>query len=94
MLLLKKKKYAALIVEKTPTQEFIYKTELKGLDIVRRDWCQLARSIGEFVVSVILSGQSRDDVLDKIHNRLRDLGDEMRTGKIDIEQYEINRVNY
>lgn len=46
MLLLKKKKYAALIVEKTPTQEFVYKTELKGLDIVRRDWCQLARSIG------------------------------------------------
>ncbi|CAF0895230.1 unnamed protein product [Rotaria sordida] len=91
MLLLKKKKYAALIVEKTPTQEFIYKTELKGLDIVRRDWCQLARSIGEFVVSVILSGQSCDDVLDKIHNRLRDLGDEMRAGKIDIEEYEINR---
>ncbi len=45
------------------------------------------------VVSVILSGQSRDDVLDTIHNRLRDLGDEMRAGKIDIEQYEINRVN-
>jgi DNA polymerase alpha subunit A len=47
MLLLKKKKYAALIVEKTPAQEFVYKTELKGLDIVRRDWCQLARSTGE-----------------------------------------------
>ena len=46
MLLLKKKKYAASVVEKTPTQEFTYKTELKGLDIVRRDWCQLARSIG------------------------------------------------
>ncbi|CAM4970193.1 unnamed protein product [Rotaria socialis] len=91
MLLLKKKKYAALIVEKTPTQEFIYKTELKGLDIVRRDWCQLARSTGQFVVSVILSGQSRDDVLDKIHNRLRDLGDEMRNGKITMEEYEINR---
>ncbi|CAF0773863.1 unnamed protein product [Adineta ricciae] len=91
MLLLKKKKYAALIVEKSPTQEFTYKTELKGLDIVRRDWCQLARSTGEFVVSVILSGQSRDDVLDTIHNRLRDLGDEMRAGKIDIAEYEINR---
>ncbi|CAF3590618.1 unnamed protein product [Adineta steineri] len=91
MLLLKKKKYAALIVEKTPTQEFSYKTELKGLDIVRRDWCQLARSTGGFVVSVILSGQSRDDVLDTIHNRLRDLGDEMRAGKIDIAEYEINR---
>jgi DNA polymerase alpha subunit A len=92
MLLLKKKKYAALIVEKTLTQGFTYKTELKGLDIVRRDWCQLARSTGEFVVSIILSGQSRDDVLETIHNRLRDLGDEMRAGKIDIGEYEINRV--
>lgn len=47
MLLLKKKKYAAKIVERTPTQEFVTKTELKGLDIVRRDWCQLARETGE-----------------------------------------------
>jgi DNA polymerase alpha subunit A len=47
MLLLKKKKYAALIVEKSATEGFSYKTELKGLDIVRRDWCQLARSTGE-----------------------------------------------
>ena len=46
MLLLKKKKYAAAIIEKGPNQEFVIKTELKGLDIVRRDWCQLARSIG------------------------------------------------
>ena len=45
------------------------------------------------VVTVILSGKSRDDVLDEIHNKLRDLGEEMRAGKIDIEQYEINRVN-
>jgi hypothetical protein len=45
------------------------------------------------VVTIILSGQSRDDVLDIIHNRLRELGDAMRAGKIDIEQYEINRVN-
>lgn len=47
MLLLKKKKYAAKIIEKTPTQEFVERTELKGLDIVRRDWCLLARKIGE-----------------------------------------------
>ncbi len=47
ILLLKKKKYVALIVERNSNQEFTYKTELKGLDIVRRDWCQLARSIRE-----------------------------------------------
>jgi hypothetical protein len=33
----KRKKYAALIVEKTSTQEFTYKTEVKGLDIIRCD---------------------------------------------------------
>jgi len=47
-----------------------------------------------FIVSVILSGQSRDDLLDTIHNQLEDLSDEMRIGKIDIEQYEINLVNF
>jgi hypothetical protein len=38
-----------------------------------------------FVVSVILSDQSCDDVLDTIDNRLRDFGNEMHA-----EQYEIN----
>jgi DNA polymerase alpha subunit A len=42
LLLLKKKKYAALTVSKTKTGEFVYKAELKGLDIVRRDWSRIA----------------------------------------------------
>lgn len=45
LLLLKKKKYAGLAVDlndekkKTP--------ELKGLDIVRRDWSDMAKKVGE-----------------------------------------------
>lgn len=46
MLLLKKKKYAALTVQKTG-DTVTYKEELKGLDIVRRDWCLLAKQAGE-----------------------------------------------
>ena len=46
LLLLKKKKYAALVInlqnEKEATQE------MKGLDIVRRDWSELAKDIGEY----------------------------------------------
>ncbi len=46
MLLLKKKKYAALTVtrvgDKTVTAQ-----ELKGLDLVRRDWCELAKEAGK-----------------------------------------------
>ena len=43
MLLLKKKKYAALSVTKRPDGSYCTTQELKGLDIVRRDWCDLAK---------------------------------------------------
>ena len=46
MLLLKKKKYAALtVVEKNGKLET--STETKGLDMVRRDWCGLSRDVSE-----------------------------------------------
>lgn len=47
LLLLKKKKYAALVVEPTADGHYITKQELKGLDIVRRDWCDLAKETGK-----------------------------------------------
>lgn len=47
MLLLKKKKYAAVTVSKLPDGEFIEKKEMKGLDMVRRDWSQLSAEIGK-----------------------------------------------
>ena len=49
LLLLKKKKYAALTVEPTGDGKYITKQELKGLDIVRRDWCDLAKETGKWV---------------------------------------------
>ena len=47
MLLLKKKKYAALNVTKNPDGTYSTSQELKGLDIVRRDWCDLAKQAGK-----------------------------------------------
>ena len=44
MLLLNKKKYAALTVTKGPDGEHVSK-ETKGLDLVRRDWCDLSRDV-------------------------------------------------
>lgn len=49
LLLLKKKKYAALTVEPTGDGKYVTKQELKGLDIVRRDWCDLAKETGKWV---------------------------------------------
>lgn len=47
MLLLKKKKYAALSIQKTADGKYSTSQELKGLDIVRRDWCDLAKEAGK-----------------------------------------------
>lgn len=46
MLLLKKKKYAAVSISKQPSGEFVTKEEIKGLDVVRRDWSQLSQEAG------------------------------------------------
>jgi DNA polymerase alpha subunit A len=46
MLLLKKKKYAAVMVKDKPDGSYVLETETKGLDLVRRDWCQLSKDIG------------------------------------------------
>jgi DNA polymerase alpha subunit A len=57
MLLLKKKKYAAVVLENYGTPNQTEKTELKGLDMVRRDWCPLSKRVGNFVLKEILSGK-------------------------------------
>lgn len=47
MLLLKKKKYAALAVTETADGTLAINRETKGLDLVRRDWCGLSHDISE-----------------------------------------------
>lgn len=54
LLLLKKKKYAAVTVSQVirdNKKEMITQQEVKGLDIVRRDWSQLAIKAGRWVLS-------------------------------------------
>jgi DNA polymerase alpha subunit A len=45
-LLLRKKKYAALSVKEVPDDRRLEESmEVKGLDLVRRDWCELSRTV-------------------------------------------------
>jgi DNA polymerase alpha subunit A len=60
MLLLKKKKYAALVIENFGTKDEKVTREIKGLDMVRRDWCPLSKTVSEKVLSEILSGKQLD----------------------------------
>ncbi|XP_065059619.1 DNA polymerase alpha catalytic subunit-like [Rhopilema esculentum] len=92
MLLLKKKKYAALAVQKLENGHVIESKELKGLDVVRRDWCDLAKNLGEFAINQILSGQSCDTVIDNIHERLVQVKEQMADNKVPARLFEISKA--
>ncbi|KAF6204005.1 hypothetical protein GE061_002344 [Apolygus lucorum] len=82
MLLLRKKKYAAVTLSKIPSGELIEKQEMKGIDIVRRDWCQLAGEAGKFVLKQILSNNSSDDKIENIHGYLETIRQDLEEGKV------------
>ncbi|KAK3783769.1 hypothetical protein RRG08_063431 [Elysia crispata] len=91
MLLLKKKKYAALSISRSSDGKETQVEERKGLDIVRRDWCDLAKNAGSFVVSTILSGKSREVTVEEIHTKLQKVAEEVREGKISQELFHITK---
>ncbi|XP_077411185.1 DNA polymerase alpha catalytic subunit isoform X2 [Vanacampus margaritifer] len=92
LLLLKKKKYAALVVEQHGDGRYSVKQELKGLDIVRRDWCDLAKECGNYVIGQILSDQSRDIIVENIQKHLVEVGEKVASGAIPLQEYEINKA--
>jgi DNA polymerase alpha subunit A len=85
LLLLKKKKYAALTV--SLSSEVNVKKEMKGLDIVRRDWSKLARDVGERVVDLILNSKMREDLIKDIVATLNQAAENLE--KMPLEDFEI-----
>lgn len=91
MLLLKKKKYAA--VKEHIEDGKVYKViERKGLDMVRRDWSLLSKETGDFCLGQILSELSCEEVVESIHNKLRKVQEDMRKGEIGLEKYIITKT--
>ncbi|KAI6182816.1 DNA polymerase [Aphelenchoides bicaudatus] len=87
LLLLKKKKYAALTV--SLKSDANAKKEMKGLDIVRRDWSKLAKDVGERVVDLILNSKEREDLVNEVVSTLSELAENLKAGKIPVEDFEI-----
>ncbi|CDS37504.1 DNA polymerase alpha catalytic subunit [Echinococcus multilocularis] len=108
MLLLAKKKYAALAVshplqyverlrKQQPSQQMLppppTKTEMKGLDIVRRDWCRLAVEVGKFCVTTLLSGRATSEVaVEEIHEHLRTVAQQVRDGSLPKTDFVITKM--
>lgn len=74
LLLLKKKKYAALV----SSRDGKCHREYKGLDIVRRDWSTISKNAGDQVLQILLAEDAKaDEVADKVHEYLRHLSENL-----------------
>lgn len=90
MLLLQKKKYAALSVTEKDGK-LLTSLETKGLDLVRRDWCGISHDVSQYILSQIFSGENREDVVDRIHIYLAKVAQEIRDDLIPIEKFIITK---
>lgn len=91
MLLLKKKKYAAVVINEAADGTITLEKELKGLDLVRRDWCPLSKDAGKFVVDKILSGEPREEIIQAVHEYLHDLAASARAGTTALAEFIVTK---
>ncbi|TFK51987.1 hypothetical protein OE88DRAFT_1658731 [Heliocybe sulcata] len=83
LLLLQKKKYAAIKVEDGTRTS----TEVKGLDMKRREFCALSKNVSQYVLDQILSGEETEIVVERIHEYLSTIGTQVREGKIKLDEF-------
>ncbi|CAJ1020684.1 DNA polymerase family B, exonuclease domain/DNA polymerase family B, putative [Leishmania lindenbergi] len=91
ILLLKKKKYAALTVTDWQDEGKTYKKEVKGLDMVRRDWCPLSKRVSDSVLSRVLNAEGSEDILDYVMNYMRDVAGQVRNGCYTLDDFVISK---
>ena len=91
MLLLRKKKYAALKLNETATGGRQWIREVKGLDMVRRDWCGLSKELSSKVLNFLLSDKARDDVVEAVVLQLDALGKAVRALEVPLDAFVITK---
>lgn len=94
LLLMRKKKYAAMKLANladymaAPGEtEPKYVKECKGLDLVRRDWCDLSKYVGNQIVDIILSESSIEEVRTEIEKYLRQVGDDLENDRYSLARF-------
>ena len=92
LLLHAKKKYAAINMAEVDGK-YVEKLEVKGLDMKRREYCNLSKEASKRLLDEILSGEDPEVVLEKIHEYLRELATKMRENAIPIQKYVIYTVS-
>jgi len=86
MLLLRKKKYAALKVEGDKMVR-----EVKGLDQVRRDWSVVSSETSNNVLEFLFNSESTEKAVECIHDYLRNVRKMMDNNKIPLHKFQITK---
>lgn len=89
VLLLNKKKYAAVKIDESGKKS----TEIKGLDMKRREFSKLSKDASSSVLKEILSGDDTEKVVQKIHEYLIQLGEIVRSGAVPLDDFIIYKVS-
>ena len=83
ILLLNKKKYAAVKIDESGERS----TEVKGLDMKRREFSKLSKDASSAVLREVLSGEPTEVVVTKIHALLTDLAESVRGGAKPLDDF-------
>lgn len=86
MLLLKKKKYAVI---KDVNGKLI--KQVKGLDMVRRDWCGLSKTVCDTVLDFILSDTTKEETVEQIFEYLENVKKQLDNNEIGLSEYIITK---
>uniref|UniRef100_A0A0W0GE71 DNA-directed DNA polymerase n=1 Tax=Moniliophthora roreri TaxID=221103 RepID=A0A0W0GE71_MONRR len=65
--------------------------EVKGLDMKRREYCDLSKNVSQFVLNQILSGEATEIVIEQIHEYLTSVGQNVRAGQIKLDDFIIHK---
>lgn len=86
ILLQAKKKYAAINMIESDGK-WIEKMEVKGLDMKRREYCNLSKEVSSRLLNEILSGDDTEVSIQRIHDYLRETAGKMREQVIPAQKY-------
>ncbi|KAM9915818.1 hypothetical protein OXX80_013830, partial [Metschnikowia pulcherrima] len=74
LLLHAKKKYAAMTVTiDKKTGKEVLALEVKGLDMRRREYCQVSKDISTYVLQKLLSDKDPEEALSEVYNYLESM---------------------
>lgn len=82
MLVTAKKRYAMLTIDDKGKKSIVK----KGIESVRRDWCDFSTDAQENVIDILLNEEDVNIATKKVIDYIRDEADKLRDGKIDIQK--------